>query len=121
MKSKILLIFFASLTILSSCFLGKKNKTTNTTTTAKEYTGSYVRKTGVMNNISCYCFKVGNFTTEAEETIVICFDKIDDEPTCSENLHIKGSFESVTIQPEDTSPCPAGTMEVFMVSEFECR
>ena len=121
MKSKVLLIIFASLTILSSCFLGKKNNTSNPINTEKEYTGTYQSKTGVMNNISCYCYKVGNFTTEAGETIVICFDKIDDEPTCSENLHIKGIFESITIKPEETSPCSEGTMDVFMVSEFECQ
>ena len=119
MKTITFIFFFATITILSSCFLGRTaNKATSN---EKEFTGTYDSKTGVMNNISCYCHEVGYFTTQKGEEFPICFDEYGEEPTCTENLYIKGDFENITIEPEITSPCPKGTLKIFMVTEFECK
>lgn len=85
-----------------------------------EYTGSYESKTGVMTDISCYCFQVGYFTTDGGEEIVICFADGMEEASCSENLKIVGYFETVSINPDENSPCSSGDRELFHVTEFEC-
>ncbi len=85
-----------------------------------EFIGTYDSKTGVMTDISCYCFQTGYFTTEEGDKIVICFEDGTEEVPCSENLRIVGYYENVKITPEYTSPCAAGEREVFHVTEYEC-
>ena len=120
MKTIIFVYFLALITAGSSCFSGNNgNEATNNE--EEEFTGTYDSKTGVMNSISCYCFEVGYFTNKKGEEFPICFDEYGEEPDCTENLYIKGYFEDITIEPENTSPCPAGTMEIFIVTEYECK
>ena len=85
-----------------------------------KFIGTYESKTGVMTNISCYCFQTGYFTTEEGNEIVICFKDGTKEASCSDNLRIVGYFKNITITPEETSPCSAGEREIFHVTEYEC-
>lgn len=84
------------------------------------FTGTYDSKTGVMTDISCYCFQVGYFSADNGEEFPICFPDGTDEASCSENLKIEGYFQLVEITPDNTSPCSAGEMEIFYVTSFEC-
>ncbi len=84
------------------------------------YTGQYESKTGVMVDISCYCFQVGYFTATSGEELVICFHTGTDEAPCSENLQIEGYFETKKIEPDNNSHCPAGNMELFYVTNYKC-
>ncbi len=85
-----------------------------------EFIGTYDSKTGVMVNISCYCFQTGYFTSKEGKEFVICFEDGTEEAPCSKKLKIIGYFENVVIEPENTSPCPKGERELFYVTKFEC-
>ncbi|MBN2890227.1 MAG: hypothetical protein JXL97_00030 [Bacteroidales bacterium] len=85
-----------------------------------EFIGTYESKTGVMVDISCYCFQVGYFYANNGEEFVVCFPDGMEEPSCSENLRIDGYFEVTQISPEETSPCSEGERELFYVTEYEC-
>ena len=84
------------------------------------FTGTYDSKTGVMVDISCYCYQVGYFHAENGEEFAICFPNKMEEANCSEKLEIEGYFESVKINPESTSPCQAGEQELFYVTDYRC-
>jgi len=84
------------------------------------FTGTYESKTGVMTDISCYCFQVGYFYADNGEKFIVCFPDGTEEAACSENLKINGYFETVKIDPDDNSSCSAGEREIFYVTDFEC-
>lgn len=85
-----------------------------------EFVGTYESKTGVMTDISCYCYQVGYFYATNGEDFVVCFPDGTQEPSCSENVKIDGYFQYVEITPDNNSACSAGGMEIFHVTDFEC-
>ncbi len=123
MKNKLLLLSIFGLTVLTtSCFTNKRSNNNSVKNTEKlEYIGTYDSKKGIMNDISCYCFEVGFFVATSGEELVICFEELKEEASCSENLKITGYLKTVTISPENTSPCSAGKREIFYVTDFECQ
>ena len=96
-------------------------ETTETENVKKEtITGTFRSIKGVMNNLSCYCYN-GGFVTTAEGTeISICLPNENAEIDCK-TVELTGHYETITIEPDGNSPCPAGELEVFMVSSFECK
>ncbi|MBN2662325.1 MAG: hypothetical protein JXR68_01640 [Bacteroidales bacterium] len=85
-----------------------------------EFIGTYESKTGVMTDISCYCYQVGYFYATNGEDFVVCFPNGTEEPMCYENVKIDGYFQYVEITPDNNSACSAGGMEIFYVTDFEC-
>lgn len=85
-----------------------------------EFIGTYESKTGVMTDISCYCYQVGYFYATNGEDFVVCFPDGTQEPSCSENIKINGYFQYEEITPDNKSACSAGGMKIFHVTDFEC-
>lgn len=83
------------------------------------FEGTFQSLMGVRNNLSCYCYNVGYLTVDDETRIAVCFKEETEKITCT-RLKVVGSFQDVTIEPESTNPCPAGTRKIFMVKKMTC-
>ncbi|HLP54580.1 MAG TPA: hypothetical protein VK151_06115 [Fluviicola sp.] len=83
-------------------------------------TGTYQSKRGVMTPLSCYCSN-GGILTVGENEVKICFDKLGKEPQDCKTIIVTGHYETLSNDPDETSPCEKGTMEVFVVEKFKCK
>jgi hypothetical protein len=85
--------------------------------------GKFESKKGVMNPISCYGFNIGFLKLPNGNEYVVCFDQLknsnDLDVNCVDEISVIGEFESKTIK--SNGACPAGTMEIFYVKDWECK
>ena len=116
----ILIIVVAFVMLIEVCGKSTGQKLNNTTENEKTFTGTFKSTKGVMKPISCYCYNSGFLTTSDNQEIAVCFDNENIDITC-ESITIKGYFKKLINNPEPTSPCPKGEMEIFMVTAYECN
>jgi hypothetical protein len=120
------LFSFALLNVIFLAGCGTtRNATVNDSDSAKKevhaFTGVYQSSTGVMTPLSCYCSEGGTLTVPENGVIHVCFDKLTEKPEDCTQLAVFGHFETIANEPEETNPCPKGTMEVFVVESFKCK
>ncbi len=103
---------------------GGKSKSKKKTVTVE---GTYRSLRGVMQPISCYCNDAAYITTANGDEINVCFEHGELESSCGgekENtctrIRVTGVYVETTINPDPSSPCPAGTMRYLKVSKLEC-
>jgi hypothetical protein len=124
MKHLLFSLMILNLALLVSCSTVKPISETDTKSTTEEkqtLTGDYHSTTGVMTPLSCYCSEGGALLVGQDEKISVCFDGLKEKPDDCKQLTVTGHFETISNEPESTSPCPKGTMEVFVVERFECK
>ncbi|MDH4474276.1 MAG: hypothetical protein QE487_16850 [Fluviicola sp.] len=110
--------------LLASCGTTKpvSDADSNAETQEKQtFTGDYHSTTGVMTPLSCYCSDGGALLIGENDKISVCFDSMKEKPDDCKQLTVTGHFETLSNEPESTSPCPKGTMEVFVVESFKCK
>lgn len=98
-----------------------KTKTIDYTLTSLK--GKFESKKGVMHPISCYGYNIGFLKVSNGSEYVVCFDQLknskDLDVNCDDESSVIGDFESKTIK--SNGSCPAGTMEIFYVKEWDCK
>ena len=114
---RILLCF--SLLLLMACTTTAR-RTPTSGQAARVLEGSYRSIRGVMDPLSCYCFNGGYLTTAEGERFALCFANEEDMPGACENLRVTALHTTKTLDPEPTSPCPAGERTLYAVQSFTC-
>ena len=124
MKHVLFSVILLNALLLASCSTAKTVSETdsNTETQKKEtFTGDYQSSKGVMTPLSCYCSDGGTLTTSEDEKLKVCFDGLKEKPGDCTKISVTGYYETLANDPEETNPCPKGTMKVFVVERFECK
>ena len=121
---KQVLFSFALLNVilLAGCGMTQNVSETDSNSLKQEtLTGDYQSSRGVMTPLSCYCSDGGTLAVSEDEKIKVCFDKLDKKPENCQKITVTGHYETLANDPEETSPCPKGTMKVFVVESFKCK
>lgn len=124
MKQVLFSFIILNALLLASCGTAQPVSETdsNTETQEKEtFTGDYQSSKGVMTPLSCYCSDGGTLTVSEDEKIKVCFDGLKEKPEDCQKITVTGHYETLANDPEETSPCPKGTMQVFVVEKFTCK
>jgi hypothetical protein len=123
-KHAFFLIIVVSVVLLAACGTAQNASGNDANSARKEiyaFSGYYQSSKGVMTALSCYCSDGGTLTLPDQGTVDVCFDGLTEKPENCSKIGVFGHFETIAIEPDETSPCPKGTMEVFIVESFECK
>lgn len=129
MKQVLFSFLLLNVVFLSGCSTAQtaaKTKTDSKTEASEKpkketFTGDYQSSKGVMTPLSCYCNDGGTLTVSEDEKIKVCFDGMKEKPGSCQRISITGHYETLANEPEETSPCERGTMQVFVVEKFKCK
>ncbi|MCP4442978.1 MAG: hypothetical protein GY810_29070 [Aureispira sp.] len=105
-------------------FTGCSTTSTNesgSSNSKNKVTGTFRSVSGVMNELSCHCSDGGYVKTEEGESVAVCFKKTGmPEGDCA-TIEVEGTYKNSKNNPEPTSPCPKGEMQILMVSKYTCK
>ncbi|ASS48689.1 MAG: hypothetical protein A3D31_06950 [Candidatus Fluviicola riflensis] len=126
MKQVLLSFVLLNIVFLSGCATAQTSAKTKTDSKPEvkqqqTFEGDYQSSRGVMTPLSCYCSDGGTLTVTEDEKIKVCFDGLKEKPDDCTKISVTGQFQTVANEPEETNPCPKGTMKVFVVESFKCK
>lgn len=82
-------------------------------------TGTFDSKQGVMNRVSCFCYKSGYITTKEGKRYAVCFKQVNEEEIiCNGTISVKGHFKTIEIK--SNGACSAGKMEMLFAQSYRC-
>lgn len=115
-KMKLVLIVIATGVILVfGCSSIKQNKSDN----KASISGEFQSLRGVMHKYSCYCGNASKITDSSGKTHAVCIDDNIESIDCHK-IKAMGYFKEIVREEMDNSPCPSGSLNVFVMTAYEC-